>query len=505
MKNRQKLNVLAVVVAAVVFLSPLLFGRISDQERAALISLYNALNGDSWDNNSGWKSEPFDNDGFSQKGSESQWKGVTVSNNMVVKLEIIGRDITGSLPLDLGQLTNLKELNIYGPQLQGDIPMELGYLLNLESLTLIGNFSGPLPVELSSLTNLKKLTLDAQFSDQIPADLGKLVNLESLLLDGNFSGPIPDEIGNLTNLQSLHLTGEFSADIPIRLTQLTKLKRLTITCKADIFSTQMSGGLPMEIGNLPNLELIHVSAGLTGIIPPELGKLKKLKILHLAGNYFDGHIPVELGELSELKELTLSGNNLVGIIPMELGRLKKLELLWLNKNHLSGTIPPELGNLSKLLQLKLEGNQLTGIIPVNLSRLSSTYVLNLNYNSIYTTDPMLAEFLDKRDLGWRNTQTLYPLNIKASVSKDRIITISWTPIRYTQDTGNYTVYYSDTPGGPWLEAGSTPNKAAKSYDIPNLIPNKTYYFVVHTETLKHSQNRNHLISDYSDSTEAIIK
>ena len=61
-----------------------------------------------------------------------------------------------------------------------------------------------------------------------------------------------------------------------------------------------------------------------------------------------GAIPVELGNLANLERLSLGSNALSGPIPTELGNLANLESLWLNGNELSGPIPTELGNLANL-------------------------------------------------------------------------------------------------------------------------------------------------------------
>ena len=74
--------------------------------------------------------------------------------------------------------------------------------------------SGPIPAELGNLTNLRDVRLNSnQLSGPIPAELGDLASLATLLLGGNrLSGPIPAELGNLTNLtpnpRTARLTGE---------------------------------------------------------------------------------------------------------------------------------------------------------------------------------------------------------------------------------------------------------------------------------------------------------
>ena len=67
--------------------------------------------------------------------------------------------------------------------------------------------TGPIPAELGDLSNLMWLVLyDNQLTGPIPAELGDLTNLTGLWLDSNeLTGPIPAELGDLTNLTHLSL------------------------------------------------------------------------------------------------------------------------------------------------------------------------------------------------------------------------------------------------------------------------------------------------------------
>ena len=55
-----------------------------------------------------------------------------------------------------------------------------------------------------------------------------------------------------------------------------------------------------------------------------------------------GKIPLEIGNLTELKKISLESNKLIGVIPREIGALHKLEELTLSSNQLSGSVPPEI-------------------------------------------------------------------------------------------------------------------------------------------------------------------
>ena len=141
-------------------------------DRAALVALYNATDGENWTNNTKWLTD----------APLHQWRGVsTDASGRVTDLYLARNGLSGEIPEELGNLTNLDRLTLGSNQLSGEIPNELGSLTNLRVLGLEGNqLSGQIPVELGSLTNLSGLYLHInQLSGKIPAELGSLTNLET--------------------------------------------------------------------------------------------------------------------------------------------------------------------------------------------------------------------------------------------------------------------------------------------------------------------------------------
>ena len=137
------------------------------------------------------------------------WAGITVTSGRVTatdlqRLHYGGPAISGTIPTQFGNLTNLTNLNLYSKRLSGSIPAQLGSLTNLTTLDLARNqLTGPIPTQLSQLTNLTILRLDGnQLTGPIPTQLGSLTNLTILWLDGNqLTGSIPAELGNLAPSQ----------------------------------------------------------------------------------------------------------------------------------------------------------------------------------------------------------------------------------------------------------------------------------------------------------------
>ena len=413
-----------------------------ETDRETLIALFNATDGESWDDSGIW----------SGPAPIRQWPGVSTDDNgRVTGLNLKSIPLE-EIPPELGNLASLQRLDLSDTQLSGEIPPELGNLTSLQVLDLSENaLTGEIPSELGKLASLTGLFLSSnQLSGCIPPELGDLTSLQKLNLHENqLSGEIPPDLGNLARLIWLVLGGnQLSGEIPPDLGKLTSLEYL------DLSGNQLSGEIPPELGNLTSLQVLDLSENaLTGEIPSELGKLASLTGLFLSSNQLSGELPPELDNLTSLESLYLRGNQfrcisdvlrdrfnrvsedfpvcaiedpgdkeaLVALyiawgvtltrepiyewegvsidsngrvvaltrefrraIPPELGNLTNLQVLVLRgdplKGEIPGEIPPELGNLTNLQVLVLRGNRLSGQIPPELGNLTSLRVLDLAYN-----------------------------------------------------------------------------------------------------------------------------
>ena len=117
-------------------------------------------------------------------------------------------ELTGSIPPEIGNLTNLTYLDLENNQLTGSIPSEIGNLTNLTYLDLGENqLTGEIPTELYNLTNLERLRVDNnQLFGEIPSEIGNLTNLNDLSLYGNqFTGSI-DNICYMSSLTYISIS-----------------------------------------------------------------------------------------------------------------------------------------------------------------------------------------------------------------------------------------------------------------------------------------------------------
>ena len=90
---------------------------VDSPDRAALVVLYDATGGSNWANNRNWLSDmPI-----------GEWYGVTTDGDgRVIGLDLEKNRLSGSIPVELGTLSNLESLSLYNNRLSGVIPAGTG-------------------------------------------------------------------------------------------------------------------------------------------------------------------------------------------------------------------------------------------------------------------------------------------------------------------------------------------------------------------------------------------
>ncbi|MFH6988803.1 leucine-rich repeat domain-containing protein [Flavobacterium collinsii] len=373
------------------------------QEKAALIALYNATNGENWTRFSKWPlNEPV---ATYNNNTKTGWAGIAVGpDGRVTNLNLSSNNLSGGIiPAEINQLTALKSLDLSGNSITS-MP-QIDQLTNLTHLNLSYNkIRTLLPSTLSLLTNLQTLQLQQNlFTGNIPAELHLLSKLEFLYLGNNsLTNSIPTELSLLTNLKVLDLSNnKLSGTIPLyQIGDFPQLKILYLS------SNQLTGFIPSQMGVLSNLEELLVNGNkLSGVIPDEISHLLKLTIFGFDYNQITGTIPSQLGNLSKLKTLSGTSNLLNGNIPSELVNLSSLESLSLASNNLNGSIPSQLGKLSKLKYLSLYKNELTGEIPSQICQLTNLINVNISMNQLTENIPsQIGNLVNLTDLDLHQNQ-----------------------------------------------------------------------------------------------------
>ena len=195
----------------------------------SLTDLYNATGGTNWTHKDNWLS------GCTPCG----WYGVTCDGNgQVTKLNLIGNNLSGTLPTSLSVLTSLQSLELGANALTGGIPLGIGSLTALQTL------------------NLSR----TQLGGPIPASLGGLTRLQNLLLNESaLTGPLPASLGGLSQLQNLQLyTNQLGGCFPASYTALCGRSSISFANNPDLpgggdfgaFCSNGAGG-PLVVSQFP--------------------------------------------------------------------------------------------------------------------------------------------------------------------------------------------------------------------------------------------------------------
>jgi hypothetical protein len=408
------------------------------QDSLALVALYNSTGGANWTNRTNWlSSQPI-----------STWYGVNLSNGRVIGLRLDNNNLSGNIPIEIGNLNNIILLSLTQNNLNGNIPKEIGNLTNIKGLYFSGNLlSGAIPIELSNLSNIENLELPQNhLTGSIPKEIGTLPNLTFLSLCNNqITGIIPKELGNLKNLHVLSLS-----------------------------ENQLSGNIPPEIWNLINLSTLNLEKNqLIGTIPSEIQNLTNLQSLDLSQNKFNGSIPLEIWRMTKFQHININWNQLTGSISPDIENLTNLTDFQLASNKLSGTIPPEIWNLINLVEFGVKDNQLTGSIPLeinNLTKLTQLYLSNNKFDALSQLNfkLLLALWVQNNQLTFEDIEPNINLpiyyNPQDSIGITSDISINkGSSFTFTVSCGGTYNQYQ------WYKGNSIiPTATSTSYTIPSL-------------------------------------
>ena len=311
-----------------------------------LALIYTTLSGPTWSHSAEW---------MSLVVNECLWDGIICASDLdfdqgnvvdfhVKKLNLGQMNLVGTLPSEIGLLTDLQSLSLRNNQISGVLPSTLATMTQLRRLDVQQNVIQGKLLDLSRLSHLQYLVLgENAFTGTIPGEsLLTLTGLQELNLAHNaFTGTLPSSLVTLTQLSFLQLgNNQFQGPLP-NLLALTDLQELVLT------TNQISGTLSED--SLPvSLELLDLSVNfLSSTIPTTYGSLEKLTVLNLGCNHLGGSLPSEIGNLFKLSQLIFDGCDLTGTIPSDLGILEQVVTLNLSGNKLNGSIPQEICNLKQ--------------------------------------------------------------------------------------------------------------------------------------------------------------
>ena len=209
----------------------------------------------------------------------SAWQGLTVAGTprSVTALALRNKALTGSIPRELGRMSNLQKLDLRDNHLTGQIPVDLDSLSSLQELWLAGNqLTGCIPTELRGMSENDLASVDLPFCD----DLRDSCATGNAVPDAaNNPGLVSDCYVLLSARDTLEGNSSlnWSAETPI-----TTWDGVTV------------GGSPQHV-----TELVLQNKALSGTIPGQMGDLIGLEVMVLSRNELTGEIPAETGQSSK--------------------------------------------------------------------------------------------------------------------------------------------------------------------------------------------------------------
>nr|XP_016510978.1 PREDICTED: leucine-rich repeat receptor-like protein kinase PEPR1 [Nicotiana tabacum] len=205
------------------------------------------------------------------------------------------------------------------------------------------------------------------------------------LTGNNLTRKLPTTIcDHLPNLERLYLSVNNLDD---RVRQLTALTNLFLRIQ------HLEGEIPMELGNLKNLQVLTLTGnGFSGFIPARIFNMSALYILSLDDNRFSGRLPSGLGcGLPSLEEFYCGKNNLNGFVSASISNSSRLRILELSYNDFACPIPESLGNLEHLEFLNLQSPEGSDELYIDFGvyRLRKRSVLH-NSRKLHVSEPTVS-------------------------------------------------------------------------------------------------------------------
>ncbi|KAJ7350213.1 hypothetical protein OS493_037733 [Desmophyllum pertusum] len=314
-----------------------------------------------------------------------------LSPNMtsILRVDLAFNKLSGKIPGEI--LVNMESLVVIqlccqmGEGLTGEIPKDIGNLTELRILSFGENkLYGSIP---KSIAKLKKLWfLDLKTATYLNSGFENLFNLSSLrymhLSLAGLNGTLPDEFGlYFPEMRECRLPGNhFTGNIPSTMGNMTNLRTLNLA------RNHLSGQIPKSIGLIPMLQFGDFSGNQLSSLEEGIKfKSQSLEVLLLASNKqltMTFHSLLEAMESmnESLRILNVSDCNFLGTIPAKLWDFKNLISVDLKNNSLIGKFPWTYNNMLFLHDIDVSANNLTGQIPNKFAELSSLEFLDISKN-----------------------------------------------------------------------------------------------------------------------------
>ena len=385
-----------------------------------LLSLYDALDGPNWSNQSGWRnasacepcSWPYvtcDGDG---NVTELFFTGSSIGGvlpatgwSALPELELFrlsSVDISGALPDELFTLPQLREVNLAFSDLTS-MPAVISQAdsLRILRLNVMSQLNGPLP-DLAGCDSLERYEIrQTRLSGSIPTSTGSLTNLESLVIIPfsfspsipQVSGTIPD-LANLTRLRTIQISSLEITGFDNMLASLSNRPALaSIIMRTGIATPALPADLPglpglvtfeyasaqngeaVRLSGSPNLRFYRMRNHAGTLTLPDTLDLYPgtgLEELDFRNSGISGRLPHFPASLDNLEDIDLAANDFRDTLGSQFD-LAELDELDISNNRFTGFLPEYIGNLDVFFSnsITFDNNEFVGCYPASYTNLAS--------------------------------------------------------------------------------------------------------------------------------------
>ncbi len=425
-----------------------------------LIAFYNAMNGDNWINNTNW---------LDTNVPLSLWNGLTVVDNRVTEINLVNNNLTGSIPDEIANLTNLERFDFNINNVFGSINPLLGSLTNLTYIDLRNNnLTGTIPNEITQLNNLFVFVVSNNNLEGNIPDFTALTNttVNFFWFDNNkFQfGDFETEFASYLNSPNTNLNFSYapqkllapieniSLDIGETTTITTNvsgtqnnyfwIKRDPITGGGTVISQSQDFNITINNASDYGDYYLEVTSGLVSnlllqtpdfTIGPDPSTHPDYNALLAFYNATNGpnwtipwniNAPIQTWDSNSdsqiifdttnnrVTSLDVRDLNLSGTLPSEIDGLTELKILNLDSENLTGHIPPEIGNLTNLEDLFFIGCDFTGEVPIEIWNLTNIKNLLIGIQAseqLTLNNGIPASISNLQNLEWLNL-TFIPIS-----------------------------------------------------------------------------------------------
>ena len=258
-----------------------------------------------------------------------KWAQVACVNNRVTRIQIASRNVGGTLPPDLKNLSQLVIFEVMNNQISGPIP------------------------SLAGLSQLEEANFHNNNFSSFPSDFFTgLTSLNSFYLDYNPLEPweIPESVKEATSLKTFSAN---KVNIKGRFPGLFNLATFPALTDLHLAMNNLEGELPTEFAGSMIQSLWLNGQSLNGTIDV-IHNMASLTEVWLHGNRFSGPLP-DFSMLTQLRNLSLRDNQFTGVVPLSLVNLKSLYIVNLTNNELQGPTPKFADNV--IVDMKAGSNR----------------------------------------------------------------------------------------------------------------------------------------------------